>query len=164
MSAPEIVNARSERKRQGAMSSSDEALHDQREWLGITLARIGDAVIPADAQAAVTLLNPVAQSSTGPTGERAVGVLSVAFSPSAPLSATRRKHQPQHLRIPLEPNKAQEEQAAIESLKSIFHPGTADTTVPTSHRNTVIDDSVLRCTARRLKETLAVARSGVLSI
>src|SRR5664279_747543 len=49
-----------------------EALHEQRDWLLVTLSSIGDAVITTDGEARVTFLNPVAESLTGWTQE-AVG-------------------------------------------------------------------------------------------
>lgn len=42
-----------------------DSLHDQREWLRVTLSSIGDAVIVTDARGIVTFLNPVAGSLTG---------------------------------------------------------------------------------------------------
>jgi PAS domain S-box-containing protein len=54
---------------------AQEALGKQSEWLRITLASIGDAVICTDAEGRVTFLNGVAESLTGwPRGE-AVGRL-----------------------------------------------------------------------------------------
>jgi PAS domain-containing protein len=35
-----------------------EALHEQREWLRVTLSSIGDAVITTDAKGCVTFLKP----------------------------------------------------------------------------------------------------------
>src|SRR5476649_2770421 len=49
-----------------------EALHEQRDWLLVTLSSIGDAVITTDVAGRVTFLNPVAESLTGWTHE-AVG-------------------------------------------------------------------------------------------
>jgi PAS domain S-box-containing protein len=40
-------------------------LHSQREWLEVTLASIGDAVLATDANARVIFLNPVAEQMTG---------------------------------------------------------------------------------------------------
>ncbi len=51
-----------------------EALHEQGEWLRITLSSIGDAVITTDTNGGVTFLNPVAQSLTGWTQNEAAGV------------------------------------------------------------------------------------------
>src|SRR5690349_1833207 len=48
------------------------ALHEQRDWLLVTLSSIGDAVITTDAAGRVTFLNPVAETLTGWTQE-AVG-------------------------------------------------------------------------------------------
>ena len=49
------------------------ALHEQREWLRVTLSCIGDAVITTDTNGGVTFLNPVAESLTGWTKEDAAG-------------------------------------------------------------------------------------------
>ena len=57
----------SERKR------SEERLREQREWLRVTLASIGDAVIATDTQGRVTFLNGVAHELTGWTEEDAQG-------------------------------------------------------------------------------------------
>jgi|SRR5580704_6334691 len=51
----------------------EEALHEQREWLQVTLSGIGDAVISTDVRGNVTFMNPVAQALTGWTSEEAVG-------------------------------------------------------------------------------------------
>ena len=56
------------------MSSPEEALREQREWLRVTLSSIGDAVITTDTESRVTFMNPVAQSLTGWTQEEAAGV------------------------------------------------------------------------------------------
>ncbi len=50
-----------------------ERLHDQRDWLRVTLSCIGDAVITTDADGRVTFLNPVAESLTGWAPQEAVG-------------------------------------------------------------------------------------------
>ena len=52
---------------------SQVALLDQREWLRVTLSSIGDAVLTADADARVILLNAAAQSLTGWTQDEAAG-------------------------------------------------------------------------------------------
>lgn len=57
-----------------AMAQSEESLHEQREWLRVTLTSIGDAVVTTDNTGTVTFLNPVAQSLTGWTQEQAAGV------------------------------------------------------------------------------------------
>jgi PAS domain S-box-containing protein len=51
---------------------NDDALHEQRDWLLVTLSCIGDAVITTDLAGRVAFLNPVAESLTGWTQE-AVG-------------------------------------------------------------------------------------------
>jgi len=53
---------------------SAEALHEQREWLRVTLSSIGDAVITTDTKGSITYLNPVAVSLTGWTQEEAAGI------------------------------------------------------------------------------------------
>jgi len=52
---------------------AEEAERQQREWLRVTLASIGDAVIATDTATRVTFLNPVAESLTGWTQEQAIG-------------------------------------------------------------------------------------------
>ena len=44
---------------------AEELLHEQRDWLRVTLSSIGDAIITTDTQGRVTFLNPVAESLTG---------------------------------------------------------------------------------------------------
>lgn len=51
----------------------NEALHEQRDWLQVTLSSIGDAVITTDPKGRVTFLNPVAESLTGWTQADAAG-------------------------------------------------------------------------------------------
>jgi PAS domain S-box-containing protein len=51
-----------------------EALHEQREWLRVTLSSIGDAVITTDTKGGITFLNPVAQTLTAWTLQEASGV------------------------------------------------------------------------------------------
>ena len=48
-------------------------LHEQWEWLHVTLSSIGNAVITTDTHGGATLLNPVAQSLTGWTQEEEAG-------------------------------------------------------------------------------------------
>src|SRR5688500_15560976 len=55
-----------------ASPANVDALHEQRDWLLVTLSSIGDAVITTDAEGKITFLNPVAESLTGWTQE-AVG-------------------------------------------------------------------------------------------
>ncbi len=52
---------------------TNHQLQDSEQKLAVTLNSIGDAVIATDAQARVTLLNPVAQKLTGWTLEQALG-------------------------------------------------------------------------------------------
>ena len=55
------------------LAETNRDLQDQKQTLSVTLSSIGDAVIATDAQACVTLLNPVAQLLTGWTLADAVG-------------------------------------------------------------------------------------------
>jgi PAS domain S-box-containing protein len=50
-----------------------EALQQQREWLEVTLASIGDGVIATDVQGVITFMNVVAASLTGWTTHEALG-------------------------------------------------------------------------------------------
>ena len=52
---------------------AEEQVHEQREWLRVTLASIGDAVIATDTEGRVTFLNAVAQELTGWTQDDAEG-------------------------------------------------------------------------------------------
>ena len=52
---------------------AEEQVRRQQEWLRVTLASIGDAVIATDTQGRVTFLNGVAQELTGWTQEEAQG-------------------------------------------------------------------------------------------
>ncbi len=52
---------------------SAQQLREQQEWLRVTLASIGDAVIATDTGGYVTFLNPVAQQLTGWTEQDATG-------------------------------------------------------------------------------------------
>ncbi len=47
------------------LREAEEALRRQREWLRVTLASIGDAVISTDSTGRVTFMNPVAEKLTG---------------------------------------------------------------------------------------------------
>ena len=53
--------------------AAEEALRKQSEWLRITLASIGDAVISTDAEGRVTFLNGVAEALTGWPQAEALG-------------------------------------------------------------------------------------------
>ncbi|MDZ4820263.1 MAG: ATP-binding protein [Planctomycetota bacterium] len=55
-----------------ASPTNNKVLHEQRDWLLVTLSCIGDAVITTDTEERVTFLNPVAESLTGWTQD-AVG-------------------------------------------------------------------------------------------
>jgi PAS domain S-box-containing protein len=48
-----------------ARQRAEEALRKQADWLRVTLASIGDAVISTDAEGGVTFMNPVAEALTG---------------------------------------------------------------------------------------------------
>ena len=52
---------------------ADRKVREQREWLRVTLASIGDAVIATDADGIITFLNPIAEAVTGWPGDEAVG-------------------------------------------------------------------------------------------
>ncbi|MGV3723378.1 MAG: PAS domain-containing protein [Actinomycetota bacterium] len=54
-------------------NSAERSLREQEEWLRVTLASIGDAVITTDTRGRVTYLNPVAQALSGWTQEDALG-------------------------------------------------------------------------------------------
>jgi PAS domain S-box-containing protein len=51
----------------------EEQMHEQREWLQVTLASIADAVIATDTAGRMTFLNPAAQQLTGWRAEDAEG-------------------------------------------------------------------------------------------
>jgi PAS domain S-box-containing protein len=55
------------------LQASNDALQDSTQKLTVTLNSIGDGVIATDAQARVTLINPVAQEMTGWTQAQAQG-------------------------------------------------------------------------------------------
>jgi PAS domain S-box-containing protein len=55
------------------------ALYEQREWLRVTLASIGDAVITTDTEGRVTFLNPTAEALSEWTREDAAGQPLEAF-------------------------------------------------------------------------------------
>ena len=47
------------------LRAGGEELHEQREWLRVTLSCVGDAVITTDAGGGIALMNPMAQALTG---------------------------------------------------------------------------------------------------
>src|ERR1051326_6430062 len=57
-----------------AVDRTHEALHQQQEWLRVTLSSIGDALITTDTAGKITFLNPVAKTLTGWTLEESSGV------------------------------------------------------------------------------------------
>ncbi len=57
-----------------ARERAEEALRAQTEWLRVTLASIGDAVITTGADGRVTFLNRVAETLTGWTETEAIGL------------------------------------------------------------------------------------------
>lgn len=57
-----------------ARQQAEEALRRQSEWLRITLAKIGDAVISVDPEGRVTFMNAVAEKLTGWPQAEAVGL------------------------------------------------------------------------------------------
>ncbi len=52
---------------------TDKKLHDQREWLRVTLSSMGEGVLAADKEGVVTFINPVAETLTGWTRSAAIG-------------------------------------------------------------------------------------------
>jgi PAS domain S-box-containing protein len=52
---------------------AEEALREQKEWLGVTLASIGDAVIATDVDGRIIFMNPVAEALTGWSRDDAAG-------------------------------------------------------------------------------------------
>ena len=56
-----------------AMLESQNELRQQREWLRVTLSSIGEAVLAADTNGRITLLNPTAEKLTGWTQEECQG-------------------------------------------------------------------------------------------
>lgn len=58
-----------------AAEENTRLIRDQKEWLRVTLASIGDAVIATDTEGRVTLLNPVAEELTGWSQSDAQGQL-----------------------------------------------------------------------------------------
>lgn len=56
-----------------AKNAAQEELRIQSEWLSVTLASIGDAVITTDANSRIRFMNPVAEKATGWTESEAKG-------------------------------------------------------------------------------------------
>ena len=56
-----------------ARKHAEDALRHQRDWLDVTLASIGDAVITTDTQGRITFCNSVAAALTGWPGDEACG-------------------------------------------------------------------------------------------
>ncbi|MCZ7572140.1 MAG: PAS domain S-box protein [Ardenticatenaceae bacterium] len=52
---------------------AEDEVQEQREWLRVTLASIGDAVIATDTRGRITFMNPAAESLTGWTQAQAAG-------------------------------------------------------------------------------------------
>jgi PAS domain S-box-containing protein len=52
---------------------AEDRLRNEQEWLKVTLASIGDAVIATDIEGKVSFLNPIARTLTGWTQEEAQG-------------------------------------------------------------------------------------------
>jgi PAS domain S-box-containing protein len=50
---------------------AEDVMRQQRDWLEVTLASIGDAVIATDLQGRITLMNPAAEAVTGWTAQEA---------------------------------------------------------------------------------------------
>ena len=70
-----IVVLLAEQNRRGRLQAETSARESarRREWLRVTVASLGDAVIAADTTGRVTLLNPVAEALTGWAEAEAVG-------------------------------------------------------------------------------------------
>jgi PAS domain S-box-containing protein len=60
-------------QREAERRQAAQELYEQREWLRITLASIGDAVIATDMDGQVSFMNPVAQGLTGWDEKDAIG-------------------------------------------------------------------------------------------
>src|SRR5689334_17295752 len=68
-----VRRAVAEARERAARRAAVAAARAEREWLRVTLASIGDAVIATDIHERITLLNPVAEALTGWTQAEAVG-------------------------------------------------------------------------------------------
>jgi PAS domain-containing protein len=73
----ELFQARAAQRR------AEAALQEQREWLRVTFASIGDGVITTDIDGTVTFLNPVAQELTGGSRGRLTASRSLKSSTSS---------------------------------------------------------------------------------
>ena len=104
-----------------ARRGAEEALRKQSEWLRVTLASIGDAVISTDAEGRVTFMNGVAETLTGWTQAEAWAVRCRKFSTSSTNTPASRSRTPrsglarEHRRIG-EPHRliARRERKAVE--------------------------------------------------
>jgi len=72
-STGQIVGASKIARDISAQKRAEEALRQQREWLAVTLASIGDAVIATDNSGAIAFVNQVAETLTGWNQEEAHG-------------------------------------------------------------------------------------------
>ncbi|MGI8733844.1 MAG: PAS domain-containing protein [Pyrinomonadaceae bacterium] len=52
---------------------AEKILREQREWLQVTLSRMGDAVIATDLNGRISFINPTAEAVTGWTTAAASG-------------------------------------------------------------------------------------------
>ncbi len=68
-----MVNAKPGEAMTDQSAATKEMVQDQRDWLRVTLASIGDAVITTDGEGRVVFLNPVAETLTGWMLQDAVG-------------------------------------------------------------------------------------------
>ncbi|MGQ0602131.1 MAG: PAS domain S-box protein [Anaerolineales bacterium] len=71
--APAVRRALREAEERAERQRAEAALHAEREWLRVTLASIGDAVIATDTRGQVTFMNAVAEALTGWTQTEAIG-------------------------------------------------------------------------------------------
>lgn len=60
-------------EREAAQKQAEATIHEQREFLRVTLTSIGDAVLATDTDSRVTFMNPIAEMVTGWTRDEAAG-------------------------------------------------------------------------------------------